>query len=175
MNGRVQGLSRIHTTGCVFPLLLLYLFLPSEWHKCSWNISKWRQCGPRCQILITVADETEEEKEKRGGRERGCESCSGEQTHTFNAVHLCTLSKNPTPPHPKKRRIYVSKSPLCICRCSGIPKKTNKREGKMYLSHHDNRHSALDWMHLADGALSETDSTLKIWTWMYGDYRLQAF
>ncbi len=45
----------------------------------------------------------------------------------------------------------------------------------MYLSHHDNRHSALDWMHLADGALSETDSTLKIWTWMYGDYRLQAF
>ncbi len=112
MNGRVQGLSRIHTTGCVFPLLLLYLFLPSEWHKCSWNISKWRQCGPRCQILITVADETEEEKEKRGGRERGCESCSGEQTHTFNAVHLCTLSKSPTPPHPKKEG-FTSQNPLC--------------------------------------------------------------
>lgn len=48
-----------------------------------------------------VADETEEEKEKRGGREKGCESYSGEQTHTFNAVHLCTLS-NPTPPQKKE-------------------------------------------------------------------------
>lgn len=31
---------------------------------------------------------------KEGG-ERGCESRSGEQTHTFNSVHLCTLSTHP--------------------------------------------------------------------------------
>ncbi len=82
-----------------------------------------------------------------------------------------------TLPHPtQKKKDLRLKIPFVHLPLFGYTKeKTNKREGKMYLSHHDNRHSALDWMHLADGALSETDSTLKIWTWMYGDYRLQAF
>ncbi len=117
--------------GVFFPFSFLYLFLPSEWHKCSWNISKWRQCGPRCQILIMVADETEEEKEKRGGRERERVWELLRRNKHIHSMHCIFAPYQPPPPPPQKiKEGYVSKSLLCVCRCSGIPKKTNKSEGK---------------------------------------------